>query len=378
MNEFIVICVPKHAISVYDIESLNTCNGSIKDMKKKNVINLIKYYTERNDVAFRDEAYTIAVDFNRTNDSELGDYIMALLSDKNTFIPQVLHSKMDYLRKIEYSSTTLPLPECIKDELMGIVNAVSYTAGVNKFLFQGAPGTGKTESAKQLARILNRQLYIVDFDVLVDSKMGQTSKNIAQLFAEINNVSYPEQIIVLFDEIDSIALDRTNSQDLREMGRATSAVLKGLDGLNSRIVLVATTNLFESFDKALIRRFDKVTDFNRYLQEDLKEIADIILENLLQQFKFQGRNIRLFRKIIALMEPIPYPGELKNLIKTAIAFSNPNEEFDYLSRLFKQIKPDFSGDYKEFQSLGFSVRDIEILSKVSKSRVSRELMEGRK
>ena len=347
-------------------------------MKKKNVINLIKYYIERNDAAFRDEAYAIAVDFNRTNDSELGDYIMALLSDKNTFVPQALNGKMDYLRKVEYSPTTLPLPECIKDELMGIVNAVSYGVGVNKFLFQGAPGTGKTESAKQLARILNRQLYIVDFDLLVDSKMGQTSKNIAELFAEINDVPYPEQIIILFDELDSIALDRTNLRDLREMGRATSAVLKGLDGLNSRIVLLATTNLFGSFDKALIRRFDKVLDFNHYTKKDLQEIADIILEDLLQQFKFQGRNIRLFRKIIALMDPIPYPGELKNLIKTAIAFSNPTEEFDYLSRLFKQIKPSFSGDYKEFQTLGFSVRDIEVLSKVSKSRVSRELMENKK
>lgn len=346
-------------------------------MKKKNVLNLIKYYVERNDAAFRDEAYAIAVDFNRTQDNELADYVMALLSDKNTFVPQVLNGKMDYLRKAESSPTTLPLPECIKDELMGLVNAVSYGAGVNKFLFQGAPGTGKTESAKQLARILNRQLYIVDFDLLVDSKMGQTSKNIAEMFAEINNVPYPEQIIILFDELDSIALDRTNVRDLREMGRATSAVLKGLDGLNNRVVLLATTNLFEAFDKALIRRFDKVIDFNRYTREDMKEISEIILENLLQQFKFQGRNIRLFRKILALMDPIPYPGELKNLIKTAIAFSNPHEEFDYLARLFKQIQPGFSGDYKEYQALGFSVRDIEILSKVSKSRVSRELIESK-
>lgn len=346
-------------------------------MKKKNVINLIKYYTERNDVAFRDEAYAIAVAFNRADDHELGDYIMALLSDKNTFVPQVLEDAPDYIRKIEQTASTLPLPECIKDDLMGIVNAISYNAGVNKFLFQGAPGTGKTESAKQLARILNRQLYVVDFDVLVDSKMGQTAKNIANMFSEINAIPYPEQVIVLFDEIDSIALDRTNARDLREMGRATSAVLKGLDLLNSRIVLLATTNLFESFDKALVRRFDTVIDFNRYTQEDLAEISEIILETLLQQFKFTGRNVRLFRKIIALMKPIPFPGDLKNLIKASIAFSNPHEEYDYLTRLFKQVMPEFSGDYKDLQTMGFSVREIEILSKVPKSTVSRILMEER-
>ncbi|MDD3997100.1 MAG: ATP-binding protein, partial [Sphaerochaetaceae bacterium] len=264
-----------------------------------------------------------------------------------------------------------------KDDLMGIVNAVSYQAGVNKFLFQEAPGTGKTESAKQLARILNRQLYIVDFDLLVDSKMGQTAKNIARLFSEMNSIPYPEQVIILFDELDAIALDRTNSRDLREMGRATSAVLKGLDTLNSRTVLVATTNLYEAFDKALIRRFDNVVDFNRYTRQDLQEIAEIILEDQLQQFKFRGRNIRLFRKMIALMDLIPYPGDLKNIIKSAIAFSNPNEEFDYLARLFKQIQPGSPANYKELQGHGFSVRDIEILSKVSKSQVARNLKGGR-
>ncbi len=141
--------------------------------------------------------------------------------------------------------------------------------------------------------------------MLVDSKMGQTSKNIAELFAEINKVPYPEQIIILFDELDSIALDRTSVRDLREMGRATSAVLKGLDNLSNRIVLLATTNLYESFDKALIRRFDKVIDFARYTNTDLREIAETILEDLLQQFRFKGRNIRLFRKIIALMDLFP-------------------------------------------------------------------------
>src|SRR5690554_3724669 len=87
-------------------------------MKKKNVINLIKYYTERNDAVFRDEAYEIAVAFNKVSDYELADYIMALLSDKNTFVPQIIDSKIDYLRKIELSSAPLPLPECIKDELL--------------------------------------------------------------------------------------------------------------------------------------------------------------------------------------------------------------------------------------------------------------------
>ena len=105
----------------------------------------------------------------------------------------------------------------------------------------------------------------------------------------------------MFDEIDALALDRTNQNDLREMGRATSAMLKEFDRMNENVVLVATTNLFQYFDKALIRRFDSVIDFNRYSQEDLLSIAEKMLDRYLDKLKLANRDIRLFRKIMKLM-----------------------------------------------------------------------------
>lgn len=345
-------------------------------MKKKNVINLIKYYSENNDISFRNEAYEIAHDFDSSGDTELAEYIMALLSSANTFVPQMNENEISFLRRINYTDELLPLPEIIKKDILGIVNAIGHNAGVNKYLFYGAPGTGKTETVKQVARILSRELYIVDFDNLIDSKLGQTAKNIASLFNQLNSVVHPEKIVVLFDEIDAIALDRTNSNDLREMGRATSAVLKGMDGLNEELVMIATTNLYDSFDKALIRRFDSCIDFNRYTNQDLHEIAEIILGFFLKKFKIENRNIRLFNKILDKMEKIPYPGELKNLIKTSIAFSNPNEEFDYLRRLYSTVTNNQKVDIRDLQKQGFTVREIEILSGISKSQVSRALQEG--
>ncbi len=345
-------------------------------MKKKNVINLIKYYSENNDISFRNEAYEIAHDFDSSGDTELAEYIMALLSSANTFVPQMNENEISFLRRINYTDELLPLPEIIKKDILGIVNAIGHNAGVNKYLFYGAPGTGKTETVKQVARILSRELYIVDFDNLIDSKLGQTAKNIASLFNQLNSVVHPEKIVVLFDEIDAIALDRTNSNDLREMGRATSAVLKGMDGLNEELVMIATTNLYDSFDKALIRRFDSCIDFNRYTNQDLHEIAEIILGFFLKKFKIENRSIRLFNKILDKMEKIPYPGELKNLIKTSIAFSNPNEEFDYLRRLYSTVTNNQKVDIRDLQKQGFTVREIEILSGISKSQVSRALQEG--
>lgn len=342
-------------------------------MKKVNVINLIKYYTEGNDSGFRSESYQIARDFDEAGDTQLSEYIMALLSNANTFVPQINENESVFFSKVDHSKEPLPLPEVIQEDLLGVANAIGHNVGVNKFLFQGLPGTGKTESVKQLARILERDLFSVDFSVVIDSKLGQTQRNINTLFQELNSFSHPEKIIILFDEIDALALDRTNSNDLREMGRATSAILKGFDTLDERIVLIATTNLYKHFDKALIRRFDKVIDFNRYTKQDLIEIAEILLNSFLSKFRFAGRNINLYRKIVNQMNPILYPGDLKNAIKSALAFSKPGEQYDYLRRLYFAICADASTELKTLQSQGFTLREIEIITGISKSQVSREL-----
>lgn len=161
----------------------------------------------------------------------------------------------------------------------------------------GSPGTGKTESVKQVARLIGKELLVVDFSHLVDSKLGQTVKNLATLFNEINNLPFKQNYIILFDEIDSIVLDRVNQNDLREMGRVTSAFLKELDRLSPEIVLIATTNLFENLDKAVTRRFDAIIDFDRYTDEDKVEVATIILNELLKQFKNVARDLKLFKKL---------------------------------------------------------------------------------
>lgn len=340
-------------------------------MRKKNILNLIKYYAEHNDAGFRNEAYIIAKLFDQAGDSQLAEYIMALLSGANTFVPQNNEYQSSFFNKVSLAGDSLPLPTSIMNDIIGVINSIRHHSGFNKFLFEGDPGTGKTETVKQIARILSRDLYSIDFDSVIDSKLGQTSKNIASVFQEIRALPNPEKAIIMFDEIDAIALDRINSNDLREMGRATSSVLKGLDGLDGNIVLIATTNLFSQFDKALTRRFDAIINFNRYNKNELLDVAESILNDLLSQFKFAGRNMRLFRKIISTMDKIPYPGELKNIIKTSVAFSDPTNEYAYLKKLYETVSG--PSDIKTLQNQGFSVREIEILTSISKSQVAREL-----
>lgn len=345
-------------------------------MKKKDVLNLIKYHYDKNEVEFKNQVLEIARDFDRSGDAQLSEYIMGVISQQDRFVPQGQNVFSEYLQPISVNTQSLPLPVSISDDIKGIINAVNHNIGINKFLFVGKPGSGKTESSKQVARLLNRELLMVDFNGLIDSKLGQTSKNLTSLFDSINNIAHTSRIVVLFDEIDALVLDRINSQDLREMGRLTSTFLKLLDGLNSEVVIIATTNLYKNIDKALTRRFDAVVDFDRYSNSDLIEISELLLEDNLKYFKGFKREMKLFRKILLSVKELPYPADLKNIIRTSLAFSNPDDPVDYLKRIMKSLHNGKMPPVDVLSNLGFTYRDMEILTGVPRSTIARKESEN--
>ena len=85
-------------------------------MKKKNIINLIRYHSEHNDIGFRNEAYEIAREFDELGDIQLAQYIMSLLSSVNTFVPQIENNNdklSSYFEKVESQDTPLLFPDII-------------------------------------------------------------------------------------------------------------------------------------------------------------------------------------------------------------------------------------------------------------------------
>ncbi|MDC8917130.1 ATP-binding protein [Metamycoplasma hyosynoviae] len=347
-------------------------------MKKQNVLNLIKYHIERNENSFKNEAIAIARYFDSIGDYQLSEYVMGLISESNLYSPQNYDFESEFLKQVDIRNLeALNLPNDIAENIKGIINAVNRNVGINKFLFEGLPGSGKTEAAKHVAKLLNRSLFRVDFENLIDSKLGQTNKNIIEVFKEINMLPNANKVVILFDEIDVISLDRINSNDVREMGRVTSTILRELDrltDLNKEIALIATTNLYSNFDKALVRRFDAIINFNRYSNEDLIEVAEYYFSSFIKNFKGASKDMKLFRKILKTSKKLPYPGELKNIIKISLAFSNSAYEYDYLKRLYNYLIGDLTQkNINQLYGEGFTVREIEKLKGESKSTVSRKL-----
>lgn len=344
-------------------------------MKKQSIMNLVRYHVEKNEEAFFSEVAEIAREFDQNGDFAMANYLMELVSSANFYVPQSSYKNLHYLTKVEYTNTPLLLPEIIEEDILGITRAISEKADLSKFLFYGAPGTGKTESAYQIARILGRDLLRVDFEQLIDSRLGETAKNVAVLFDEINHLAFGK-IIILMDEIDALVLDRVNANDLREMGRVASTFIKELDRLNENVIIIATTNLFNNFDKAIVRRFDATISFDRYSNEDLIEIADSLLSSTLKKNANSRQDMRLFNKILNNLEKIPYPGDLKQIIKTSVAFSSEVNEYDYLRKLYFALNDNREIDIQRLSDEGYTTREIEILSRIPKSSVSRKLKEN--
>jgi len=121
-------------------------------------------------------------------------------------------------------------------------------------LLYGPPGCGKTLGAKRLAWNTGLPLLKVRFDALISSYFGESAANLRSVF--IAAKEHP--CVLLLDECDFIARSRVGGRDIGEAGRIVNSLLQLMDEYDAPGLLVATTNVEESLDQALFRRFDEV------------------------------------------------------------------------------------------------------------------------
>jgi len=124
-------------------------------------------------------------------------------------------------------------------------------------LFSGPSGTGKTLAAQLLAAELQMDLYRLDLSAVVNKYIGETEKNLDQVFARAEELD----VILLLDEGDSLLTQRTNVQTSndRYANLETNYLLQRLESFES--ILIVTTNAVDRIDNAFQRRMDVVVDF---------------------------------------------------------------------------------------------------------------------
>lgn len=121
----------------------------------------------------------------------------------------------------------------------------------HKIILAGKPGTGKTSFAEALAERLMVPLFVVRYDALIGSYLGETATRLRQLFDFVST----RKCILFFDEFDTIGKERGDSQELGEIKRVVSSLLLMTDSLPNYTIVIGASNHPELLDRAVWRRF---------------------------------------------------------------------------------------------------------------------------
>jgi len=141
-------------------------------------------------------------------------------------------------------------------ESLGVTIKARYQMGV-KALFLGPSGTGKTLAASWLANRLGIPLYRVDLAAITSKYIGETEKNLAKLLGQAEQ----EEVVLLFDEADSVFGKRTEIKDSNDRfaNAQTNYLLQRIETYSGVVIL--TSNSKARFDSAFTRRLDMMIEF---------------------------------------------------------------------------------------------------------------------
>lgn len=121
----------------------------------------------------------------------------------------------------------------------------------HRVLLSGPPGNGKTSLAEGLATALMLPFFVVRYEAVIGSFLGETSGRLKRLFDFVRT----HQCVLFFDEFDTLGKERGDTHETGEIKRVVSSLLLQIDALPSHVVVVTATNHAELLDRAVWRRF---------------------------------------------------------------------------------------------------------------------------
>ena len=124
-------------------------------------------------------------------------------------------------------------------------------------LFSGESGTGKTMAAEVIANELGRNLHRIDLSSVVSKWVGETEKNLQQLFNAADDASG----ILFFDEADALFGKRTEVQQSQDRfaNIEINFLLQRLESYQGLAILA--TNMKSALDPAFLRRLRFIVNF---------------------------------------------------------------------------------------------------------------------
>ena len=146
----------------------------------------------------------------------------------------------------------------------------------HRVLLMGPPGNGKTSLAEAIAESLAAPFFVVRYEALIGSFLGETASRLKRVF----DYARTTPCVLFFDEFDTVGKERGDVHETGEIKRVVSSLLMQVDDLPSYTVVVAATNHAELLDRAAWRRFQVRLALDPPTRRDLTKYIARFAESL--------------------------------------------------------------------------------------------------
>ena len=258
---------------------------------------------------------------NRTNNDQRKDIVKCeKIAEKQLFYGKNIQAQIDELSQL--------LDKTHYQEVHSRMKESGFRCGFT-CLFYGAPGTGKTETVLQLARMTGRNIMQVNISQIKSCWVGESEKNIERLFDNYRELVKKSEVtpILLFNEADAIInkrMEGAQSSVNKMENSMQNIILQEMENLDG--ILIATTNLAGNMDKAFERRFLYKIKFEKPTLEArisiwhtmMPALEENVTRTLASKYDFSGGQIENVARHYAINNILH--GQTDNVIDTLTAY----------------------------------------------------------
>lgn len=320
----LVLCANQYILTPKSIKDVLTTAGSLARCDGRNVI-------ERADILQGVKQHSV---------NQLGRYA-TLINAVFTWDDLIIDEEQK--REMQMICNQLKYRNVVGEE-WGFHKKTPYGRGLCA-LFYGSPGTGKTMAVQVIANELGLDLYRIDLSQLVSKYIGETEKNISELFRRARNIN----ALLFFDEADALFAKRSEVKDAhdRYANADTAHLLQKIEEYDG--ISILATNYVNNIDDAFKRRIKFMIHFvfptpevrlklwKTILPKTAVLEEEIDFEFFAYNFELPGSNIKEILTNAAYLAAAEHTGIANRHIVEAVKLNFKkygkiltNEDFGYL------------------------------------------------